>query len=439
MRAANGAAILRLYTVNLATGAVANRGTIGNGTLILDGLTALPREEIVYTVTASNRLISFRADQPGRILSAIALKGLIAGENVNEIDFRPASGELFALTNALRVMRIDTATGQTTQLGVPIVTGPQFTANSPGGFDFNPAAERLRLVNVADDNLRFNPLTFSPVDSDGNPANGTTPDTDLSFIATDPNVGQNPNIVGAAYDRNDNDGATATTLFGIDSGLNVLVRQGAVDGNVMDVAGGGSPNGGLLTTLGSLGVLVTDMVGFDIIDQGSAGIGAALAVMQVEGETISKLFSINLNAGLTNQPLGSATLVGTVGGGELIRAMAIAPPQIQFKAASYKVNEAAGTVTITVTRTGDSSTTASVLVSAFGDTATETSDYLPPLPNTPIVFNRGDTSVTFTIPIVNDATVEAAERVILSLASAAGGNSVLGPNSSATLTIISNE
>ena len=110
-----------------------------------------------------------------------------------------------------------------------------------------------------------------------------------------------------------------------------MVRQGAVDGNPADVAGGGSPNGGLLTTLGSLGVLVTDVAGFDIVDQGSAGIGAALAVMQVEGETTSKLFSINLTAGLTNQPLGSATLVGTVGGGELIRAMAIAPPRIQFK------------------------------------------------------------------------------------------------------------
>ena len=38
--------------------------------------------------------------------------------------------------------------------------------------------------------------------------------------------------------------------------------------------------------------------------------------MQVEGETTSKLFSINLNAGTTNQPQGPATLVGVVGAGE---------------------------------------------------------------------------------------------------------------------------
>ena len=282
---------------------------------------------------------------------------MIAGENVTDIDFRPASGELFGLTAANRILRIDTATGQTTQLGVQLDPAV-FAVGVAHGFDFNPAADRLRLVNTSDDNVRYNPLTFAVV---------APADTDLAFIATDANVGQNPNIVGAAYDRNDNNGATATTLFGIDSGLNVLVRQGAVDGNPADVAGGGSPNGGLLTTLGSLGVLVTDVAGFDIVDQGSAGIGAALAVMQVEGETTSKLFSINLTAGLTNQPLGSATLVGTVAGGELIRAMAIAPPRIQFKKASFTVNEAAGTATITVTRTGGTSGTASV---AFRPSAT---------------------------------------------------------------------
>ena len=203
------------------------------------------------------------------------------------------------------------------------------------------------------------------------------------------NVGQNPNIVGAAYDRNDNDGATPTTLFGIDSSLDVLVRQGAVDGNAADAAGGGSPNGGLLTTLGSLGVLVTDLVGFDIIDQGTAGVGAALSVMQVEGETTSKLFSINLNASTPNQPRGAATLVGEVGGGELIRAMAIAPPRIQFKKASFTVNEAAGTATITITRTGGSDVAAGVLFSAFGGTATPMGDYLPPAFNTLISFSAG--------------------------------------------------
>lgn|GEM_PF-4062382 len=42
------------------------------------------------------------------------------------------------------------------------------------------------------------------------------------------------------------------------------MRQGAVDGSAADVAGGGSHNGGLLTTIGALGEDVTDQVALDI-------------------------------------------------------------------------------------------------------------------------------------------------------------------------------
>src|SRR5436309_896480 len=52
--------------------------------------------------------------------------------------------------------------------------------------------------------------------------------------------------------------ATTTTLFGIDSNLDVLVRQGSVDGTPV------SPNTGQLFTVGPLGVNTTNLVGFDI-------------------------------------------------------------------------------------------------------------------------------------------------------------------------------
>lgn len=53
---------------------------------------------------------------------------------------------------------------------------------------------------------------------------------DLAFDAGDPNAGANPAVVAVAYDRNDNDATTATTLFGIDTGLNALVSVGGVNG-----------------------------------------------------------------------------------------------------------------------------------------------------------------------------------------------------------------
>lgn len=425
----------KLFTVDLTTGAATEVGLIGKGSLKLDAVTAMPRDEIVVAVTASNRLVTFHADSPGHLESVVPLRGLTAGEKVTSIDFRPATGELFALTSTNRMLTIDPATGQTHQVGVPLVTTPQVTANSPGGFDFNPTVDRLRIVNAANDNLRFNPLTFLPVDSDANAANGNTPDTSLAYIATDLNVGVDPNIVGSAYDRNDNDGATATTLWGIDSVLNNLVRQGAVDGNAADVAGGGSPNGGLLTTIGSLGVDPTDQVGFDISDRGAQGNGVALAVMQLNGETSSKLFSINLTAGLTNQPQGGATLIGTVAGGEVISAMAIAPSGIEFGAASYVVKEKAGAfAVIEVKRTGGSGSTSSVRFGTFDGTALAGVDYTEML-NQVINFAPGETLKRIQIPILGDKEMDPNETVGLSLSSVAGGSTILGAQGTALLTI----
>ena len=425
----------KLYTVDLGTGAATEVGLIGKGTTKLDSVADLPRQEIVFAVTQGNRLVSFHADNPGRLESAVALRGLIAGESVASIDFRPATGELFALTSSNRTLTIDVETGKVQQVGVPLVTTPQFTAGSVSGLDFNPTVDRLRLVNADDDNLRYNPLTFAPVDSDANSANGNTPDTDLAYIATDSNVGQDPNIVGIAYDRNDNSGATPTTLWGIDSTLNILVRQGAVDGAAADTAGGGSPNGGLLTTIGALGLDTTDKVGFDIADQGTQGNGVALAIMQINGETASKLFAINLTAGLTNQPVGGATLIGTVAGGEVITAMAIAPSGVEFGAANYVVKEKAGTfAVIEVKRTGGTGSTSSVRFDTFDRTAIGGADYTEVI-NQIVTFAPGETLKRILIPILGDTEADPNETVGLTLSSVTGGSTILGGQSTSLLTI----
>lgn len=428
----NGAGFDQLYTVNLTTGAVTLVGRIGNGKMFLDALTELPRQEFVYGVTqTSNRLVSFAASDPSRILTVVPLRNLMAGETVTGIDFRPATGELFGLTSMNRMIRIDTATGVTTQVGSTIVTTPQYGAGSPAGFDFNPAVDRLRLVNAANDNLRYNPVSFSPVDSDGNGANGNTPDTSLAFDAGDANAGADPNIVGSAYDRNDNDGATATTLFGIDSNLNIVVRQGGVDGTP-------SPNVGLLFTLGSLGVDVTNQVGFDISDNGTLGRGAALAVMQVQGETFSRLFQINLSGSLTNQPLGQATSIGRVGVGEVLSAMAIAPPTIQFAAKTVSVSERAGNATIVLTRTGGSGGTATVRLDTIDGTALSGADYTA-IENQIVTFKPGETQKTVTVTLANETLRETTETVLLTLSSITGGDTMLGVDAVSILNILNDD
>jgi hypothetical protein len=56
------------------------------------------------------------------------------------------------------------------------------------------------------------------------------------------------------------------------------------------------------------------------------------------------LFSVNLQAGLTNQPSGTATLIGDVGGGEVLTSMSIAPSTIQFTTSSTLVKDKVGSV-----------------------------------------------------------------------------------------------
>jgi hypothetical protein len=423
----NGTNIVRLYTINLTTGQATSLGRIGNGSAKIISMTSLPRQEIVWATSQNNRLVSFSASDPNTLLSAKAITGLLVGETILGMDFRPASGQLFALTSQNRVVTIDTITAVATQIGSPIVTSPQFLASSPIGFDFNPTVDRLRLVNVNDDNLRFNPLTNTVVDSDSDPGNGNTPDGNLSYDPGDTNNGANPNIVGVAYDRNDNDGATDTTLFGIDSTLNNLVRIGGVDGTP-------SPNDGLLFTIGSLGVDPTDLVGFDIVGAGTGMNGAALASMQLNGDNVSKLFSINLTAGLTNQPVGTATLIGTIGHGELYTAMAIAPPKIQFSKATYTATETGGVATIAITRTGGSGTAATVTLDTFDGSAFEGEDYTGVFAMV-VNFAAGETTKLVNIAILNGNGNEPAETVNLTLSAPTGGTTVLGERSTAVLTI----
>lgn len=419
----------RLYTVNTSTGQTTVVGNIGTGSMKIDGLTALPRDEIVYGVTQSNRLISFAANNPGKLLAAVPIRNLIAGESVRSIDFRPATGELFALTSVNRMLRIDPDTGQTSQLGTQIDPA-LFSTIGQVGFDFNPTVDRLRLVNTGDTNFRYNPLTFALVDNDPGTA-GTQPDTSLAFDAGDVNAGDNPDIGAVAYDRNDNDPATVTTLYGIDAGNNVLVTIGGINGTP-------SPNLGQVFTVGSLGVDPTNLGGMDISGAGMGANGAALAVMQLQGESVSKLFMINLGPTTPNQPTGTATLIGTVAGGEVLTAMAIAPPTVQFAAPTFSVSESAAQATITLTRTGGSGGSSSVRLDTFDGTAEEGDDYTAQS-NLVVVFLPGETKKTITIPIANDSLNEANETLFLTLTSVTGGNAILGQQVTAKLTILDND
>ena len=237
-------------------------------------------------VTDANELIEFDTATPN-VAVTTPITGLVVGEIIVGIDFRPATGELYALSSDSRLYTIDPATAIATQVG----SDGAFTLGGlEFGFDFNPVPDRIRVVSDVDENLRLNPT------------NGTLAATDgtLAYAAGDVNDGADPNVVASAY-TNSFATATSTTLYGIDSTLNTLVTQAP-------------PNAGTLNTVGSLGIDVTDAGGFDIQASGNT----AFAALSLDG-LVSELYTIDLTT-------GAATLVGSIGAvPTLVRGLAIIP------------------------------------------------------------------------------------------------------------------
>jgi hypothetical protein len=154
--------------------------------------------------------------------------------------------------------------------------------------------DRIRIVNANNENFRVNPNNGS-----------------LSGNDTDLNPG-GFQVIAESYDRNWNRAnatTVATTLYGISRAASSLVLQGGLNGS-----GPGGPNGGQITTVGPLGVMLdaNSDAGFDI----DAG-GAAYAALTVGG--LTRLYSVNLTT-------GAATLVGTIGTGTTaVTGLAVVP------------------------------------------------------------------------------------------------------------------
>ena len=103
------------------------------------------------------------------------------------------------------------------------------------------------------------------------------------------------------------------------------------------------------------------------------------------------------------------------------------PGNVSWSATSYSVGESAGTTIITVQRTGGSSGIVSVNYATSNGTALSGTDYTTA--SSTLTWPDGDaTSKTFTVPITNDAVVESAETVTLTLSNPTGGAGITGTN-----------
>ena len=264
-----------------------NAGTIGGGEPLPNlavslGLPFSPPAERVYMVNGAGELVSFSANSAQSILSRTPISSLNPGERIVGIDFRPANNFLYGLGSSSQLYIIDTRTGAATRVGAPLTTA---LSGTEFGFDFNPTVDRIRVVSDTGQNLRLHPETGAVVGVD----------TPLAYAAGDANAGRTPRAVGAAYTNPDNNPATGTTLFVIDSGNDV--------GAIQD-----PPNAGVLNTFLPLGADAGDVLGFDI------SAGQVLIVVSPSGTSASVLFDVANNARRN---------LGVIGTGEPIRALAI--------------------------------------------------------------------------------------------------------------------
>jgi hypothetical protein len=107
----------------------------------------------VVGLTADQRLVRFRECSPDRVNEIGAVSGFQGADSaLVGIDYRVQDGKLMGLGNGGGVYTIDETTASLTFVSALTAT----LAGTSFGVDFNPAADRLRVVSDIGQNLRHN-------------------------------------------------------------------------------------------------------------------------------------------------------------------------------------------------------------------------------------------------------------------------------------------
>jgi len=135
-------------------------------TISVGGAARTAGNTMAYVLTDGNQLLQISTDSPGAPTSSVGVTGLMQDERLMAIDFRPATGQLYGVTNQSRIYMINHLTGAARVLGTAPFT-PAMTGDVTA-FDFNPTVDRIRLVTNQGQDLRLNPETGTVVAIDGN-------------------------------------------------------------------------------------------------------------------------------------------------------------------------------------------------------------------------------------------------------------------------------
>jgi hypothetical protein len=258
----------------------------GLATLTIGGmLAATPaRAELLYAINTNNQLFRFDHTAPAAAvnLGTVTLDGT---QTPLSMDFRATDGNLYILGSGGTIFTINPNTAAL----ISTVSTPY-----PGGtivgenyeIDFNPVPNALRIVNSNGQNLRVA----------GGPALNV-PNTDTPYPGT-------ITPVGVAYNNNDINPGTGTTLFALDDQTDSLIEVGNPN----------NPPAGALTNRGTLGAAISGLTPFDI-SQTNTGYMAV-------GST---LYSVDVTSpGLVDNRATSLGVIGAGAGVGTIKALSAA-------------------------------------------------------------------------------------------------------------------
>jgi len=276
------------YRLNLTTGAAIRSGNTVPSVVPFEirDIAAAPAApltgQLLYAISGTE-LISFDSNAPSLIRSTVTLGLPSAGEVLSGLDFRPATGELYALgynasNNNARLYTVNPTTGALAAVGAGPVTLLLGTASDRIGFDFNPTVDRIRVVSTNRANYRLVPTTGA-----------------IAF--TDAQLTAGPAISGAAYTNNQSS-ANSTTLYDYDAtNANLYIQN--------------PPNAGTLVLVGGSGIAppgTPNGADFDIFNVPGTATNTAFLAVNAGSSTTDNLYTVDLTT-------GAATLKGVIGNG----------------------------------------------------------------------------------------------------------------------------
>jgi len=232
---------------------------------------------LAYGISGNGtRILQFWTNTPDRNDWVRRITGLSGDTAVIGIDFRVQDGQLYAVGNKGGIYTIgipSAVVNKVSQLTVALY-GTNFDV------DFNPAADRLRVISDNGQNLRHNLNDHTTVED--------------ATLTTPPATGPARGVTAAAYTNNDLNGATGTTLFDINTTTDQVVIQSPA-------------NNGLLVTTGNLGFDAEPNAGIDIFSDLTGGKTTALVafaaltpVVPADQEKLQNFYGIDLLTGAPN-------------------------------------------------------------------------------------------------------------------------------------------